>query len=144
MCTVRPLGGVADNPQYSSQEVYNIYSASRMVGSQPGTRMGRQVSSNLSRTSFPPLCIENQHLSSDTRTSSNKRGIPSWKMSKQHVFPNRLQEKAIPVARTTSLSLTRHAKVRYPPSTSYRRISSPTTHTLETEALPRTNIVDRL
>jgi len=49
-----------------------------MVGSQPGTCMGQQISSNLSRTSFPPLYIGNQHLSSNTGTSSNKRGIPSW------------------------------------------------------------------
>jgi len=34
-----------------------------------------------------------------------------------HVFPDRLQKKAIPIAETTRLFLTRHAKTRYPPDT---------------------------
>jgi len=91
----------ANNFQYSPQEIYNIYSPFRVVGSQPGTRMARQVFSNLSRTSFPVLYIGKQHLFSDIRTGSNKRRIFSWKMSKPHVFPDRLQEKGILVAETS-------------------------------------------
>jgi len=51
---------------------------------------------------------------------------PHEKMSKSHVFPYRLQEKKeIPVAETTRLPLTRHAKARYPPDTGM--IRSPNT-----------------